>query len=311
MQLTQAQRSRAPIKLGIAGCSGSGKTTASLNLSFGLTANWKKIAVIDTENKSSHLCAHLGPYNVLDLAPPFTPERYMEALQICIQANIEVIIIDTISFEWEHIVDAHAQLSGNSYTNWAKFTPRHQQFIQAILQADCHVICTFRTKQEYVLVEKNGKQVPQKMSMKPIQRDGVDYEFTLLFELDAHHNAVATKDRTRLFDGRPEFKITAHTGEEIQLWCNDFANTTKPHSEPKKPLYDLVKLIAECDNVEELRQLYYSVTQAEQQEYRGEFDRQKDYLSQPIIQHQSVNHINQFTNHGTANTRLNGSTKHQ
>lgn len=91
---------------------------------------------------------------------------------------------------------------------------------------------------------------------------------------------------------------------------NDFANTTKPHSEPKKPLYDLAKLIQECDNVEELRQLYYSVTQAEQQEFRGEFDRQKDYLSQPIIQHQSVNHINQFTNNGTANTRLNGSTKH-
>lgn len=309
MQLTKAERSQVPIKMGIAGCSNSGKTTASLNLSFGLTGNWAKIAVIDTENKASHLYANLGNYNVLNLTPPFTPERYMEALQVCVKAQMEVVIIDTISFEWEHIVDAHAQMTGNSYTNWAKLTPRHQQFIQAILQANCHVICTFRTKQEYVLVEKNGKQVPQKMSMKPIQRDGVDYEFTLFFELDAHHNAIASKDRTRLFDGRPEFKITPRTGQIILEWCNDITSTNKPQGEPKKPLYDLLKLIKECDDMEELRQLYYSVTQAEQQEFRGEFDRQKDYLCQPIFQNQFVNHINQFNNNGTTTTRLNGSKR--
>jgi hypothetical protein len=139
-----------------------------------------------------------------------------------------VIIIDSISMEWDYIIDAHAQLPGNSYTNWGKFTPRHQAFINTILQSNSHVICTIRSKQDYVLNERNGKFVPEKVGMKPIQRDGVDYELTLVFELDIKHNAVATKDRTGIFANKPDFKITAETGKLINEWCNsgtsDIAN---------------------------------------------------------------------------------------
>lgn len=274
MQLQQAQRQNVKIKLALQGSSGSGKSYSALQIGYGLVNNWSKIAVIDTENQSASLYANMGNFNVLVLKPPFSPERYIQALNVCMQSQMQVIIIDSLSMEWEFILDAHSNLTGNSYTNWAKFTPRHQQLIQAILQADCHIICTLRAKQDYVLSEKNGKMVPEKVGMKPIQREGVDYEFTIVFELDIRHNATASKDRTGLFMGKPEFKINSQTGKEIADWCNMGV-----------PNYDLGLLIAECTNVDELRELYYSVSSVEQQQFRVQFDRRKEELnpSKPAI----------------------------
>ena len=100
MQLQTAERKRAKIKLGLQGPSGSGKTYSALLLAHGLCNDWNKIAVIDSENKSANLYAHLGNYKVLDLQSPFTPERYIEAIQTCEKALMEVIIIDSISHEW-------------------------------------------------------------------------------------------------------------------------------------------------------------------------------------------------------------------
>lgn len=287
MQLQQAQRQNVKIKLALQGSSGSGKSYSALQIGYGLVNNWSKIAVIDTENQSASLYANMGNFNILVLKPPFSPERYIEALNVCMQSQMQVIIIDSLSMEWEFILDAHSNLTGNSYTNWAKFTPRHQQLIQAILQADCHIICTLRAKQDYVLSEKNGKMVPEKVGMKPIQREGVDYEFTIVFELDIRHNATASKDRTGLFMGKPEFKINSQTGKEIADWCNMGV-----------PNYDLGLLIAECTNVDELRELYYSVSSVEQQQFRVQFDRRKEELnpSKPAIS--SSFNSNQFNSNG-------------
>ncbi|WP_259016580.1 ATP-binding protein [Emticicia fluvialis] len=199
MQLQLAQRKNVKIKLGLQGSSGSGKTYSALLIAYGITHDWTKVAVIDTENHSAELYAHLGSFYVLNLQPLFSPEKYREALDICLKAGVEVIIIDSISHEWDYIIDQHGALSGNSYTNWSKFTPRHQRFIQSMLQADVHIICTMRAKQDYVLNEKNGKQVPEKVGLRAIQRDGLDYELTIVFEIDIKHYAVASKDRTELF----------------------------------------------------------------------------------------------------------------
>ena len=220
MNLRQSSRTQARIKLALQGCSGAGKSYSSLLLAYGLTNNWNKIAVIDTENSSADLYAHLGTYNVLPMTEPYTPERYIEAISICEQAGMEVIIIDSISHCWDYLLDVHANLQGNSFTNWAKITPRQNAFIQRMLNSSCHIIATMRTKQDYVLNEKNGKMIPEKVGLKSVQRDNVDYEFTLVFDLNIKNQAVASKDRTGLFMGKPEFTITPNTGREILKWCN-------------------------------------------------------------------------------------------
>jgi AAA domain len=223
MNLQQAQRKQAKIKLGLQSPAGGGKTYSALLLAYGLINDWSKIAVIDTENHSADLYAHLGNYQVLALEQPFTPERYIEAIEICEKAGMAAVIIDSISHEWEGvggILDVHGAMIGNSFTNWSKVTPRHNAFVQKILQSSCHIIATIRSKQDYVLSEKNGKMVPEKMGLKGVTREGMDYEFTLVFELDIKHQATATKDRTGLFMDKPSFLITTETGQRIANWCN-------------------------------------------------------------------------------------------
>jgi hypothetical protein len=125
-------------------------------------------------------------------------------------------------------------------------------------------------------------QVPEKVGMKPIQREGVDYEFTIVLELDIKHNAVASKDRTGLFMAQPEFKVNTATGKQILDWCNSGIPATDTTQQAPLPTYNVTALIAECTNVEELRELYYAVTEAEQQQYRLAFNHRKEQLSVPI-----------------------------
>ena len=107
------------MRLALQGASGSGKTYSSLLLACGMASDWTKIAVIDTENGSADLYAHLGAYNVLSLSEPYNPEKYIDAIGICESAGMEVIIIDSISHCWDYLLDFHANLQGNSFANWA------------------------------------------------------------------------------------------------------------------------------------------------------------------------------------------------
>lgn len=280
MQLHQAKRQNVKIKLGLQGGAGVGKSMSALLLAYGITNDWTKIAIIDTENHSSELYSHLGAYNVLNVEAPFSPERYEQAINICLNAQMEVIIIDSISHEWDYIVEEHGKLAGNSYTNWSKFTPRHQQFINTILQANVHIICTIRTKQDYVLQEKNGKQIPEKVGLKPIQRDGLDYEFTLVFDIDCKHNAIASKDRTGLFVGKSDLRLSKDIGQQIVNWCQ-----LPPHSSFSDGNTDTtLSQIKSCTTIDELREMYLSSTPEVQTEYRQAFN-QKKYLLQLTINH--------------------------
>lgn len=229
MQLTKATRQKTKMKLGIAGVSGSGKTYSALLLAKGMAGKWDKVAVIDTENGSANLYAHLGDYNVISLEAPYTPERYIEAIEVCEQAGMEVVILDSMSHEWDGkggILEMHSAMTGNSFTNWGKLTPRHNKFIDKILHSPIHMICTMRSKQDYVLNEKDGKQVPQKVGLKAITREGVDYEFTLVFDIDIKHNATASKDRTELFMDKPDFVISEQTGKTIKAWTEKGVEST-------------------------------------------------------------------------------------
>ena len=223
MKLEQAQRKHVKIKLGLQGPSGTGKTMSALLLAYGLCNDWTKIAIIDSENHSAELYSHLGRYNVLNIVAPFSPEKYVEAIQICERSNMEVVIIDGVTPEWEYLLDYHANLPGNSFTSWAKITPRHNSFIQALLQSSVHVISTLRSKSDYVLTDRNGKIVPERVGLKNIQREGFDFEMSVMFTLDVNNIASVVKDRTGLFFGKPEHKISSDTGRKILEWCNEGA----------------------------------------------------------------------------------------
>lgn len=222
MEIIKAQRKQAVIKMAVQGPSGAGKTFSSLILAYGLVGDWNRIAVVDTENNSSHLYSHLGSFNVLSLSEPFSPERYIEAIEACEKAGMRSIIIDSISAEWEGaggIIESHGNMAGNSFTNWNRITPRHNAFVQKILQSPSHIILTIRSKQDYVLTDKNGKMVPEKVGMKGVTREGMDYEVTIVFDIDIRHQATTSKDRTGLFSNPMPFLISEHTGQRIKTWC--------------------------------------------------------------------------------------------
>ena len=248
MKLRKAERKQARIKLGLQGPSGSGKTYSALLIAYGLCGDWNKIVVIDSENNSSDLYEHLGDYNVLPIKAPFSPEKYSEAITACENEGMEVIIVDSCSHEWESsggILDIHSKMPGNSFANWNQLTPRHNAFVQKMLQSPAHIIATIRTKQDYVLTDKGGKYVPEKVGLKGITREGLDYEMTVVLDLDLKHNAVASKDRTGLFMNKPHFKVTTSTGKKIKQWCLSGVS-----------LDQVRKHIRETDTMDDLMDIY-------------------------------------------------------
>jgi len=277
MKLQIAKRQQAKIKLALQGPSGCGKTIGALKLANGLCPDWSKIALVDTENYSASLYAHLGQFSVINIPPPFPPEKYIDAIRICENAGMEVIIIDSMSHEWEGsggILDVHGNMAGNSFTNWSKLTPRHNSFVQAILQSKTHIIATIRSKQEYVLNEKNGRHVPEKVGLKAVQRDGTDYEFTCVFDLDIKHNATASKDRTGLFMDKPEFQLTSGVGQIILAWCNEGADIDSQ-------VRELIAEIDSCKSYEELKLLFLAYPQF-QYDLQPLFTKRKNELNNII-----------------------------
>lgn len=297
MQLQKATRKQTKIKLSISGTSGSGKTYSSLLLAHGICSNWNTIAVLDSENYSASLYAHLGPFNVINLQEPFTPEQYIDAIHLCEQSGIEVIIIDSISHEWSgkggcleiHEKETARMKIPNSFTAWAAVTPRHQAFIDAIVRSKCHIICCTRSKTEYVLAERNGRQVPQKVGMSPITRDGFEFEVSIHFELDQQHKAFSSKDRTGLFIHSEPFVISEDTGTQIVRWCES--------GEPINP-DDVTVRINACKSLNELLQVYKEYPQFKQVLLPEFEQRKRELIIQKEVQTQLANQpINEHGNH--------------
>ena len=266
LNLRVSSKKQAKIKLALQGCAGSGKTYSALLLAYGLTNDWTKIAIIDSENGSADLYASLGNYNVLPLQDNFTPETYIEAVKVCEDAKMEVIIIDSISQCWDNLLEYHANLQGNSFTNWQKITPRINSFMQKILQSPSHIVCTMRCKQDYVLSEKNGKMIPEKVGLKAVMRDGIDYEFT----------------------------ITPTTGQIILDWCNNGVNL------------DMIKQkINQAKTIEELTSIYHQYPEWYQQ-LTSDFMQKKMQLQEesnkPIINY-NPNFIHYGSNAVNASTQ--------
>lgn len=289
MQLKQSKRQQVKLRLGLSGASGFGKTKSALLLAYGMTQDWGKIAVIDTENSYASLYSDLGSYNVLDLQAPYSPERYIQAIELCEKSGIEVIIIDSASHEWNGsggCLEIHEKLGGR-FQDWAQVTPRNQAFINKILQSSCHIITTTRRKMDYSLdIGSNGKTKVVKHGTKEITRDGFEYELTINFELvNDNHLAKASKDRTGLFMNKPEFLITSQTGKMILDWCNTGAVTklqvTSSTSEQSylgsNEISKLISKIGDCNTVAELLALYKQYPQY-QEELKPEYEARKSFL---------------------------------
>jgi hypothetical protein len=243
-EIKKAARKISKMRLGLFGASGSGKTYSSLLLAKGLTQDWNKIVVIDTESGSADLYSHLGEFNTLTLEAPFTPYRYIEALEVCEKSGAEVIVIDSISHEWEGVggcLDIHSRLGGK-FEHWAKVTPMHRKFIDAILQSSCHVITCGRSKIDYAFESKsenNGRGRVEKVGLKAITREGFDYELTIAFNLSQEHLCSIDKDRTSIFKDSIPFLMTEKVGEKIREW-----NLGGSVHDPKPQLKaDIIKMI--------------------------------------------------------------------
>lgn len=256
MQLRKATRKKAKIRLGLSAVSGGGKTYSAILIAKGLCGDLSRVAIIDTENGSADLYAHLGDYNVLPLTAPFSPERYIEAIRACEKAGMEVIIVDSISHEWDGkggCLDIVEQLGGK-YQDWAKVTPRHQAFLDAIIHSSAHIITTVRRKQDYEMVKDgNGKIKVEKGGLKEITREGFEYELTINLEMDTKHNATASKDRTGLFMTKPAFVPSEKTGEIIAQWCEQ----GEEQFDVIKPGSDWYGKVDACATHKELVELYH------------------------------------------------------
>ncbi len=296
-KINKAARNRCKIKMAVQGASGSGKTYSALLLAYGLTQDWSKVVVIDSENGSANLYAELGDYSVLNLAAPYTPEAYSEAIDLAAKNGFECIIIDSLSHEWSGqggVLDIHSNIPGNSFTAWAKVTPRHNAFVQKILQTDLHIISTMRSKTEYAMSEKNGKQVPEKLGLKAVQREDTEYEFTIVFELNQRHQATVSKDRTGLFRNKPELTLTADVGKVIADWCNISTIKANPEIVAQKkevPQDDFVTRINQCATMEDLISLFNS-NPAQQQQHRDNFISRRNHINV-----QSKNFLNNGVHH--------------
>ena len=227
----RAERKIAKARIALCSPAGGGKTYSALLLAKGLG---EKIAVIDTENGSASMEAGkegMPQFDVLTMHAPFSPDKYVLAMRAAEEAGYDVIVIDSLSHAWagtgglleEVDKKTKASKSGNSYTAWRDVTPMHNRLVEAILQSKCHIIGTMRSKAEYVVEkdEKTGRTAPKKVGLAPIQREGMDYEFTIVFDIDqSSHLARASKDRTSLFADFTDI-LTEDTGKKLSDWLNE------------------------------------------------------------------------------------------
>jgi hypothetical protein len=227
-QFTKATKSQAKARIAITGPAGSGKTYTALKIA---TAMGKRVALIDTEHRTARKYADEFDFQDLDLTD-FHPNNYIGAIKAAEEAGFDVLVIDSASHEWSgkggclELVEKFAikNKGGNKFAAWGDVTPLHNSFIEAIHSADLHIIATFRSKMDYVQTEgANGRTKIERVGMAPITREGAEYEFDIVGDLDHKHNMVITKTRCKALDGRVIELPGEDLAKEITTWLSDGA----------------------------------------------------------------------------------------
>lgn len=246
----KAKREQVWLKVLLSGASGSGKSYSALKLATGIAKKCgSEIAYIGTEGSRDKYYSNEFNYDLLQLGDPFSTDKYMEAIDMAVEGGYKVLIIDSLSHEWKWLNDTHDKMPGNSFTNWGKLKPRHRQFMDKVLNSPIHVIATARGKDDWVLEDKNGKQVPKKVGMGQQQDKDISYEYTVsLMIAQDTHVASADKDNTHLFDGRFDV-LTEKDGEKLYAWAN-----TGEAPAPKPPRAKKEES-SEFDTIEDLKEI--------------------------------------------------------
>lgn len=228
MQFQKATKTQARLRLALDGPSGSGKTYTMLRVATALGA---RVAVIDTERGSASKYADEFNFDALNL-DSFHPQTYIDAIHAAEASGYDVLGIDSLSHAWFgregalELVDRETKKSksGNSFTAWREITPLHNALVDAILRANLHVIATMRTKTEYALsTNERGQVVPKKIGMAPVQREGMEYEFDVVGDLDLDHSLIVAKTRCRALDGKMIAKPGAELAATLKQWLTDGA----------------------------------------------------------------------------------------
>ena len=249
----KAERRKAKLRLALTGPAGSGKTYGALLIAQGLGG---RIAMIDTENGSGDLYADICDYDIQTLTAPYSIQKYLEAIHEAEAAGYDILIIDSLSHAWSGqggLLDMHTQLtnsmkSGNSYAAWGKITPWQNRLIETMLSSSCHIISTMRSKTDYAMFQTDkGRTEIRKVGLAPVQRDGMDYEFTIVFDLSMEHSVTVSKDRTGLFD-RQVFEITPYTGKMLRQWLDSGADVKPDANELRSTINRLYRGYLELFN---------------------------------------------------------------
>lgn len=234
-------REKAKLRMALTGVSGAGKTLGALYIAYGITNDWSKIAVIDTEHSRAKFYANrtdlqTGQFQHCSMGPPYSPERYKELVKEAsdIVGNDGVVIVDSFSHAWNNeggVLDIKdriaSQSNRNSYTAWNEAGKEQNSLVNTILSVPCHTIVTMRSKMDYIMAENNkGKMEPQKIGLAPVQRDDTEYEFDIVLDIGRNHIATASKDTTFL-DKYGE-RITPELGKQLAAWLNDGIEPPKP-----------------------------------------------------------------------------------
>lgn len=223
----KAVKSESKLRLALIGPSGSGKTFTALT--FARTLAKKRIAVIDTERGSAAKYADLFDFDALELER-HAPSDYCAAIESCVAGGEhDVLIIDSLSHAWmgkdgalEQVdKEAARSVSKNSFSAWRTVTPMHNRLVDALVSPPMHVIATMRSKAEWVVEkdEKTGKSVPRKIGTAAVQRDGLEYEFDVVADMDHERNLmVVSKSRCPDLAGQAIEKPGAEVAELLQRW---------------------------------------------------------------------------------------------
>jgi len=186
--------------------------------------------VIDTERGSASKYASRFEFDVLDMQPPFSPAVYVNAIKAAEGEGYDILIIDSLTHAWSgtggalEMVDnaTKRSQSGNSYYAWRDVTPQHTALIDAITASRCHVIATMRSKTEYVIEKsERGKDSPRKVGMAPIQREGMEYEFDIVAEMNIENEMVVQKSRCEALAGAIIAKPNGQVSGLLKAWLHE------------------------------------------------------------------------------------------